>query len=300
MLDIFVQPKHRFAVGLAFVAAGVLLMFITLRPVFSGDVVLQQSFRIGPLTLHYYGMILAIAVAAARWLALRRAPRYGLTAHQADKIIFISIIAGFLGARLYHVASEIQFYFANPHLVFAIWRGGLSIFGALLGGALALAIMAWREQRAWSWAKFNHLLNWLTFSFLGGQIIGRFGNFYNYEAYGTPTELAWKMFVPAQFRPRPWVLEMYFHPWFLYEVLANALIFIVLWRWKRFSPTLFLWYLLLYNIVRFLLEFLRIDSVFIGPLRLNVVASAVLAALAVGLLFKLKNQSHNSAVPQNN
>lgn len=267
----------------------VVILWGFLAPVFSGEAILPQSFHIGPLSVRYYGIILALAVLAARFIALKRAPRYGLTAEQADQIIFICLVAGVLGARLYHVASEFSYYLAHPQYIFAIWRGGLGIPGALFGGVAALAIIVWRQ--GWAREKFVNYLNWLTFSFLAGQIIGRFGNLFNYEAFGKPTNLPWKMFVPEAFRPAEWAASMFYHPWFLYESMANLVIFFVLLRWKRDSARLFLWYLLLYNIVRLSLEFLRIDSTFIGPLRLNAVMSAILALAATAILIKLTHRT---------
>ncbi len=270
--------------------AGVVLVVSILgflRPVFSGSVVLPQELSLGFLRIHYYGLILAAAVLTARFFALRRAEQYGLTRDRADNIILVTILAGLLGARLYHVASEIQFYFANPQFIFAFWRGGLSIYGAVLGGALSLAFFAWRS--GWSWLRFNNYLNWLTFSILAGQVLGRLGNLFNYEAYGIPTALPWKMFVPIEFRLPQMLLDPFYHPWFLYESLANLVIFFVLLRWKRDSAQLFLWYLLLYNTVRFGLEFLRIDSVFVGPIRLNTLVSLGLALVAGALLIKFTN-----------
>jgi phosphatidylglycerol:prolipoprotein diacylglycerol transferase len=284
------KNSRLYSAALLFIAAGVLLLALRgfLGPVFSGGVILPQSFNVGSVSIHYYGLILALAVLTARFIALRRAQQYGLTRERADEIIFIVILAGVLGARLYHVASSWPYYLAHPQLIFAIWRGGLSIYGALLGGAAALAIIVWRQ--GWARIKFNNYLNWLTFSFLAGQIMGRFGNLFNYEAFGAPTNLPWKMFVPAVFRPEQWAGSAYFHPWFLYESLANLLIFFGLLCWKRGSSRLFLWYALLYNVVRLLLEFLRVDSTFIGPIRLNAVVSAILALGALVVLIKFKDR----------
>lgn len=281
---------------LIILAGGLLACYrLFLEPIFLGDAILPQSFHLGRLAIHYYGLILALAVFVARFIALRRAPQYGISRDQADEIIFICILAGVLGARLYHVASEFQYYVAHPQYIFAFWRGGLGIYGGLFGGAIALAVIVWRRG-GWSWAKYGSYLNWLTFSFLAGQIIGRFGNLFNYEAFGVPTDLPWKMFVPVAFRPSEWILNAYFHPWFLYESLANLVIFFVLLRWKRDSGRLFLWYVLLYNIVRALLEFLRVDSTFIGPVRLNAVMSGVLLLGAVAILIKFRKQKQTSEV----
>jgi len=284
-----------YKIGLVILAVAVVAsaMWGFLGPVFSGEIILAQDFYLGSLRVHYYGIILALAVFVARFIALRRASEYGFKSERADQIIFICVLAGILGARLYHVASELPYYAAHPQFIFSFWRGGLSIYGALLGGAIALAVIAW--QQGWRWAKFESYLNWLTFSFLAGQIIGRFGNLFNYEAFGRPTNLPWKMFVPQAFRPAEWMQNSYFHPWFLYESLANLVIFFILLRWKQQSSRLFLWYVLLYNVIRLLLEFLRVDSTFIGPLRLNVVMSAVLALVAAALLIKLKNRQQREA-----
>jgi phosphatidylglycerol:prolipoprotein diacylglycerol transferase len=160
-----------------------------------------------------------------------------------------------------------------------------------------------------------------------GQIIGRFGNFFNYEAFGYPTNLPWKMFVPESFRPEEFLQNSFFHPWFLYEILANLFILFLILRFDKLGrsdflaaeldpptaglkqsslqkstrPTfqkfregilktlfnnLFFTYLLLYNAVRACLEFLRIDSTFIGSFRLNFLVSVSLVLVCLVILFK--------------
>ncbi|MBX9837042.1 MAG: prolipoprotein diacylglyceryl transferase, partial [Silvanigrellaceae bacterium] len=208
---------------------------------------------------------------------------------------FWLIIGGFIGARAYHVLSSINYYIGSPVDIFKVWNGGLSIYGALIGGFVAL----------WVYRKFLNLnfsflsiLDWVTHSIILGQNIGRFGNLFNYEAFGYPTGLPWKMFVPEHFRPNQYQNINFYHPFFLYEALGNLLIliFLVLWEKKNqkqdpsssgvaLSGRLFFFYVLLYNTLRFSLEFLRIDSTFINGIRLNVISSLVLVVVSAAFIF---------------
>ncbi len=232
--------------------------------------------------MHYYGVFMALAVAAGYWLAVKRSKKYGISLDQADKIIFWVIIGGFLGARLYHVLSSFGFYSAHPLDMLKVWNGGLSIYGALIGGVVAVLVTRGALVT----------LDWLAPSLLLGQIIGRFGNFFNYELYGYPTGLPWKMFVPPQFRLTGYQNFNYFHPLFLYEALANAIILFLLLKFIRPAKkgALFFWYLLLYNAVRFGLEFLRIDSTYIEGVRVNAYVSLLLVIIAVIFLIRSSHE----------
>lgn len=262
-------------------AGGIVILALLLRPVFRGTVVLPQVFHLGPLAIHYYGLILALAIIAAYCLAAWRGRYYGFTTEQLDRLVVVLVVCGFIGARLYHVATELGFYVHHPAQVLAVWQGGLGIFGAILGGLVGLIIVRNRWFRGVS---FLTLLDWLAPSLLLGQIIGRFGNLFNYEIFGYPTNLPWKMFVPAQFRPQALQNFNYFHPLFLYEAILNILILLLLWRFmKRGRPvgSLFFAYLFLYNAGRFFLELYKTDSMFIGMVRLNSIITAILAFVAL-------------------
>ncbi len=266
-----------------------LFFAIFLALVFSGGLILPQTFHIGFLAIHYYGVIMALAAAAGFLLALKRSPKFGIAQKRAEDILFWLIIGGFIGARLYHVASSAPYYARHPADILKVWNGGLSIYGALIGGIITLAIfnLSQKENKTVSRVTLD-TVDWLTPSLILGQIIGRFGNFFNYEAFGYPTNLPWKMFVPYNFRPAQFAGYDFFHPWFLYEALGNTIIlFFLLKILKPKRPgTLFFSYLLLYNALRFGLEFLRIDSTFIDGIRLNAVASLILAVIGgLGLLF---------------
>ncbi len=339
------------------VVLGLFILALFLPQVFSGNWVLPQFFSIGPITIHYYGITMALAVASAWWLASKRAPQYGLTQEQVDTLSLWLVVGGLIGARLYHIASSWQYYWQYPLEALKIWHGGLSIFGALLGGFIVLLFSATaknklsistgggtsviasdalrtkqsntmtadeiaasqtprndkRESGVASSAPiqhsaFNilHLLDWLAPSVLLGQIIGRFGNFFNYEAFGYPTNLPWKMFVPEYFRPSEYISALYFHPLFLYEALGNTFIFLGLlyfFRANRIKKSakpvpagaLFFSYLILYNVLRFALEHLRIDSTFlVYSIRLNALVSGFLVVLSAAGLYWLQKRANGA------
>ncbi len=261
-----------------------------LAEVFSGRIILPQSFQLGPLTVHFYGLTMAAAVLAGLLYARKTAEEYGFTKTQAEDLALYLVPVSFVFARAYHVASSFAYYKLHPLDALKVWQGGLSIYGAVLGGVLALLVLrkVFRTK-----ASLLSSFDWLAPAVLLGQIIGRFGNFFNYEAYGNPTGLPWKMFVPEQFRLQGYTDYAYYHPWFLYELLGNLLIFWLLFRhFKKLGPgSLFFGYVLLYNVLRFCLEFIRLDSVFVGTVRQNAVASLILAFIGLfGLILSHKRQ----------
>ena len=171
---------------------------------------------------------------------------------------------------MYHVLSSFPYYWIHPLDSFKVWNGGLSIYGAVLGGIVTLWVL---KKFITPNSSLLIILDWLVPSVVLGQIIGRFGNLFNYEAFGYPTNLPWKMFVPLGFRPEAYLSFSYFHPWFLYEALGNGIVLLLLLKIsKKARPgQVALLYILLYNSIRFCLEFLRIDSTFIGIFRLNAI-----------------------------
>ncbi len=294
--------RNKLAVGLLVIVG--LLYF--LARVFSGSLILSQSFSVGFFSIHYYGIIMALAVGSAFYLAVKRSPVFGIDPKLAEDLLFWTILGGFIGARLYHVVSSLRYYFQNPADILKVWNGGLSIYGALLGGLVTLLFYHRKKitppSPSLERSGVLQLLDWLIPSIVLGQIIGRFGNLFNYEAYGYPTNLPWRMFVPAQFRPETYLQNSFFHPWFIYEVLGSILILFLILKLinlkfigssasgKARAGTLFFSYLLLYNSLRFCLEFLRIDSTFVGAFRLNAVMSLALILLAAGGLFTLNQR----------
>lgn len=286
------------AAGLTFVVVGsfAIAWYGLLSPVFSGAVILPQEFHIGFLPIHYYGVIIALGALAGWMIAMAQVKKYGIDEDFAEWIIFLCVIGGIIGSRAYHVLSSWKYYIHNPMQAIAIWNGGLGIYGAAAGGAIVLALVVYFSGR-WSVKKLLNYLNWLTLSFAAAQAIGRWGNFFNYEAFGSPTDVPWKMYVPVLFRPSQYLDYVYFHPWFLYSSLVNLGILLYLWRYKRDNSYLFVWYMLLYNGTRTLLELLRADSTFVGPFRLNFLVSLGVTICAALFLY---NRTHEPKLPQSN
>lgn len=268
--------------------------FWFLSRVFSGDLILQQQVFILGFGVHYYGIILGLALLGAVWLAQTRIEQYQIKAQSAEQIFLYAIISGFIGARLYHVISEFGYYQSRLSEVVAVWNGGLSIYGAVLGGVLGLYLYHRQHQTT---GQFWRTLDWLAPSVALGQAVGRFGNLFNYEAFGPPTSLPWKMYVPELFRPDNLSAVQFFTPVFLYESVGLLIITYVLLKLsaKSLKPgTLFLSLILMYNTMRIFTENLRLDSIFIGNFRLNMAVSTLLVLVAIYGLSRLYGQEKTS------
>lgn len=279
----------------------IFILFSLLEIAFSGKLILPQELSLGFIRIRYYGIIMAAALFAGYALLVSRSARFGITKAGAERVIFWGIVGGFIGARLYHVFSSWGYYAAHPEDIVKVWNGGLGIYGAVAGGLLA-GLIVYRISRTLfiepNSRSLLTLLDWATPGLVLGQIIGRFGNFFNYEAFGYPTALPWKMFVPEEFRPHEFVTSTYFHPLFLYEAIGNSLLLLFLLRYGKVQASglpkprlgaIFFSYLIGYNIVRFCIEFLRIDSVFIGSVRLNSITSLLLVLSGIGGMWWLSN-----------
>ncbi len=259
--------------------------------VFAGAFVLPQAINLAGFKFHIYGLVMALAVFFAVLYIRSSARFFGFKAEDVDSNALLVVTLGFLGARLYHVLSSIGYYLKYPLDVLKVWNGGLSIFGALAGGFLGLVLVS-RKLRKTNSTFVYPILNLLDLVAPGvalGQAVGRWGNLVNYEAFGYPTNLPWKMFVPEVFRPMEFVRFEFFHPLFLYESLGTLCIFLLLYkisRRKAKSGQVFSVYLIGYGILRFCIEFLRTDSTFIFEgLRLNSVASLLLVVLGLTLRY---------------
>ncbi len=241
--------------------------------------------ELGPLVIRWYGLLIAsavlIGVSLSQYLAKRRNVDQNLL---ADLAIWL-VIAAIPSARLYYVLFEWEQYAQRPDQIIAIWNGGIAIHGAILGGTLAAIIFA-RIQKVSIW----QLADLVAPSLILGQAIGRWGNFFNSEAFGDPTDLPWKLYIPPERRPQQFMKFEYFHPTFLYESLWNLMVFGLLmtlfFRDLKRRPhlkvgTLALVYMVAYSTGRVWIEGLRTDSLMIGPLRIAQIVS--LSAIALGL-----------------
>lgn len=256
-------------------------------------------FELGPISVRWYGLLIATAVIlglnVSRWLAKKR----GIDPDLMTDLVLWMVIGAIPAARLYYVLFEWQQYAAEPLRALAIWQGGIAIHGALLGGMAAALIFAKLNK-----VSFWQLMDLVAPAVILGQAIGRWGNFFNSEAFGRPTNLPWKLYIPKQvvingqnFFPRPpqFANVEYFHPTFLYESLWNLGVFgLLLYLFFRglkaaqsggagFKPgTIALTYFIAYSLGRVWIEGLRMDSLMLGPLRIAQVVS--LGGVAVGVL----------------
>jgi prolipoprotein diacylglyceryl transferase len=201
-----------------------------------------------------------------------------------------------VGARLYHVATDWSAFSGHLGDIPLIQRGGLGIYGALLGGALGAAVGARRAG-----VPLLVVLDCAAPGVAFAQALGRFGNYFNQELFGGPTDLPWGLEIDPEHRPLQYLDDTTFHPTFLYESLWNLLVMAVLLRvarhWRRHPPGYVLaLYLALYSLGRFFVEGLRIDPAHeIGPLRLNQVVAAVVFALALLVLARMRGRAPRPA-----
>ncbi|HIK28441.1 MAG: prolipoprotein diacylglyceryl transferase [Oscillatoriaceae bacterium SKW80] len=242
-------------------------------------------FQLGPLTVRWYGLLIASAVVIGVILSQYLAKRRHLNPEIISDLAIWLILAAIPGARIYYVLFQWPQYAQNPADIIAIWKGGIAIHGAILGGIAATLIFA-RLQKTSFW----QLADLVAPSLILGQAIGRWGNFFNSEAFGAPTNLPWKLFIPKNMRPQGYENFEYFHPTFLYESLWNLAVFGLLitlffrdlkGKLRLKAGTLFLTYMVAYSSGRLWIEGLRTDSLMLGSLRIAQIVS--LAGIILGL-----------------
>ncbi len=263
----------------------------------------SELIRLGPFILRWYGLLIAIAVLIglnlSTYLATYRNIKQGLI----NDLLPILVLCSVIGARIYYVIFEWREYKYNLFETLAIWKGGIAIHGALIAGSLAVFLFCrWRKEPFWD------VLDVLLPSVALGQAIGRWGNFFNNEAFGVPTDLPWKLSILPIYRPEEFADYQYFHPTFLYESLWNLLVFgflIFLFqrnikgRLKLPAGALTFFYLISYSFGRLWIEGLRTDSLCIasmppfceGGLRVAQLLSILLISLGtLGLFWLYKLQ----------
>jgi phosphatidylglycerol:prolipoprotein diacylglycerol transferase len=255
---------------------------------------LSQSFKVGFLNVRYYSLTFVGAIVAAYFIARRRVLKAGITEKVFDDIFFWTVLVGFLSARLYYILFYFNQFQNNLSEIYKIWHGGLAIYGALIGGAVALYVLCRKYK-----LDFFKLTDLVVLGIPVGQAIGRLGNYFNYEAFGKPTNLPWKMFVPEKFRPIGYEGYRFFHPTFLYEIIANLIIFglllVVEKKIKLRTGMLTALYILFYSTARFVIEAIRLDSAYFGPFKGDQVTALGLILLSVLLMAYLRRFRYNNS-----
>lgn len=235
------------------------------------------SMVIGPIAVRWYGILIATAILIGTIIALREVQRQRIDEDKFMNILIAAIPAAFIGARLYYVLFRWDYYSQYPGEIPAVWHGGLAIHGGIIGALL----VGWLMVRYYN-VNFWQLADIVAPSLILGQAIGRWGNYFNQEAYGyavDPQQIPWAMWIDGAYR----------HPTFLYESIWNILVFILLLYLRRQHfirrGEVFLTYLITYSIGRFIVEGFRTDSLMLGPLRAAQVISIVLIIGAILLMW---------------
>lgn len=252
-------------------------------------------FSIGSFHLHYYGVIMFLAILTAVFVMYFIAKKYDkdIDTEVILDILPPIILSAILGARLYYVLMDFSYYSNHPSEILAVWNGGMSIHGGIIGGVLAGIILAKIKK-----IPFLKYADVFAYGLVLGQAIGRFGNYFNCEAFGKPCSVPFlKLYIPTQFRPFGYEQFSYFHPTFLYESLWNVLVFLVLFLVIRKitgikSGTIFFSYLILYSAGRFFIEWCRMDSVLniFGIPIAQIVSIAVIFIACTGLIIIYKKK----------
>lgn len=256
---------------------------------------MPQGFQIGPLTIRYYALIILAGALLGAWLASVEAKRRGKDGNLVWDILPWLLVGGIIGARLWHVftpsASNVamglttKYYLTHPLQILMIWNGGLGIPGAVIGGALALWIYCRATKQ-----KFLEWADIIAPGLLIGQAIGRWGNFINQELYGSPSNLPWAITIDPRYRLPGFETVAKYHPLFLYESVLNLMAAGILlyvgrkYKNKLYRGDIFLLYLVLYPVIRFALEYLRLDPSPVAGININQTVMGIVAVFSITIL----------------
>ena len=248
-----------------------------------------RAVSIGPLTVHYYGAIIAFGLILGVLYACRRSKDFGLKEDDLiDGVLWVTPFA-IICARAYYVIFRwAEEYAANPISALYIWQGGLAIYGGVIGAVIGIIVFCKCRR-----IKPLVVLDVVSLSFLIGQSIGRWGNFFNREAFGAETDVLWKMGLMKASGE-----IIYVHPTFLYESLWNACGLLILHfasKRRKFDGQVALGYMAWYGLGRCMIEGLRSDSLYIGPFRVSQLLAGVSCIIAVSILLWNHFRPHDPA-----
>ena len=272
-----------------------------------------DSFSIAPvairlfgLEIRWYGIIIVLGIILAFAYAVYRSKVEGFTSDDMMDLFIYTVFSGIVGARLYYVLTSLDKYDSFLDAI-AIWNGGIGIYGAIIGGALAIFIVCRVKKKS-----FMRAFDMIAPGVMIGQIVGRWGNFCNGEAYGDISrfEFLGKTFSTPMAKDLPFVMEVnsyasgyqtvLAHPTFLYESLWNLVGFIIInafYKNKKFDGQIFYMYILWYGFGRMFIEGFRADSLYIGPIKISqlvgLACTVVGGALLVYNLVKKKKENEN-------
>ena len=256
-------------------------------PAFGIEINPGRVLTLGPVSIHYYGLVIALGLMLAVLYAGRRSKEFGLKEDDIlDGVLWVTPFA-ILCARAYYCAFAWEQYARDPISVLYIWNGGLAIYGGVIGAVVGVAVFC-RIKRI----KIAAMLDMLMLGFLIGQSLGRWGNFFNREAFGAETDSFLRMgltnVVTGETR--------YFHPTFLYESLWNAVGFLLLHfasKRRKYDGQVALMYAAWYGLGRCFIEGLRVDSLWWGPFRVSQLLAGISCVAAVSVLLWQNFKPHD-------
>ena len=245
------------------------------------------AFQLGSLSVKWYGVIMAVAIILATTMAISEGKKRQIISDDFIDLLLWAVPLGYVGARIYYVVFEWGYYSQHPDQIIAIWQGGIAIYGGLLAGLVVLLVFCYRRMLP----PFL-MLDIIAPGVMAAQILGRWGNFMNQEAHGGVTSLAFlqSLHLPKFIIDQMYINGHYYQPTFLYESVLNllGLILILSLRHRKGlfkQGEVFLFYVIWYAIVRFFVEGLRTDSLYIGGfIRVSQALSLVLFFAGIGIL----------------
>ena len=248
-----------------------------------------STIQLGPLTIHFYGLIIAVGMLLAVLYASKRSKEFGLKEDDLiDGVLWVTPFA-IICARLYYCIFEWDQYASNPISILYIWNGGLAIYGGVLGAVIGLSVFCKVRK-----IKATAMMDVVSLGLLIGQLVGRWGNFMNREAFGAPTDFFLRM---GLYNTATGAVE-YYHPTFLYESLWNFVGFLLLHflsKKRKYDGQVALGYVAWYGLGRAFIEGLRMDSLYWGPFRVSQVLAGISCVAAVAVLLWLGFRPHDPA-----
>ena len=244
---------------------------------------------IGPMQIYLYGIIIAAGLLLATFYGMRRCKEFGLTQDDILNGVLCIVPVAIIFARAYYCAFKWSEYAADPASVFYIWNGGLAIYGGVIGAVLGIIAYCYFRK-----IKIGAILDLVMLGFLIGQSIGRWGNFFNREAYGAVTESFFRMGLFNSYSNS----YTYYHPTFLYESVWNAVGFVLLHflsKKRKFDGQIALGYAAWYGLGRAFIEGLRMDSLYMGPFRVSQLLAAISCVAALAILIWQSFRKHDPA-----
>jgi phosphatidylglycerol:prolipoprotein diacylglycerol transferase len=250
----------------------------------------SDSFSLGPLTIYFYSLCILAGLVSGYFLLRRNVAKTDLNFATIEIGVIYFLIGSLLGARIGFILQNPSFL-EQPLAILQLNIGGLSIHGALVGAIIGLSLFVRKQNLS-----FYQITDLFAAPLLLGQIVGRLGNYFNQELFGYPTNVPWKLFIDAMHRPIEYIAQSYFHPVFLYEMLLNSVGLWLLLRipLKKQGIASYM-YLLIYGLVRYIVEIFRISESVAFSLSLAQMVSILLICTALVGLFKLSKTARRGA-----